>query len=275
MLPSSHLDVESQAFQSSQVRSASDILQMKLINRWLNKNVIVQKRQFVQARHGNIKDEYFFEKKVGQGGFGVVYKAKNRLTQKRVAIKAVHKSKITDMTGFIREYQILSKLDHPNILNIREIWEWEKMLFIVTDYCQGGDLFAYMLERNQLAEHEVSLLMNQCVGALNYLSQNGICHRDIKLENIMLQRDGDLANVKLIDFGLSRDIGASGTVKSLCSGTPFYIAPEVINRQVTTASDLWSLGVVMYVCLAGRLPFPGHTTDEIFSNVLKKDLRIF
>jgi len=84
-----------------------------------------------------------------------------------------------------------------------------------------------------------------------------------------------LSNLKLIDFGLSRDIGASGTVKSLCSGTPFYIAPEVINRQVTTASDIWSLGVVMYVCLSGKLPFPGHTTDEIFKNVLMKDLMIF
>ena len=109
VLPSSKLDIESQPFQSSQVRSTynilqPDILQQKLINKWLNKNVIVQKRLFLQARHGNIKDEYFFEKKVGQGGFGVVYKAKNRLTQKRVAIKAVHKSKVTDMTGFIREY---------------------------------------------------------------------------------------------------------------------------------------------------------------------------
>lgn len=90
------------------------------------------------------------------------------------------------MTGFIREYQLLSKLDHPNILNIREIWEWEKMLFIVTDFCQGGDLFSYMLERNQLDEQEVYILMKQCLSALNYLSENNICHRDIKLENIML-----------------------------------------------------------------------------------------
>lgn len=125
---------------------------------------------------------------------------------------------------------MLSKLDHPNILNIREIWEWEKMLFIVTDFCQGGDLFSYMLERNQLAEHEVSILLTQCLSALNYLSENNICHRDIKLENIMLQRSNDLSNIKIIDFGLSRDIGANSTVKSLCSGTPFYIAPEVINR---------------------------------------------
>ena len=133
MLPSSTLDLESHNFGSSQV--TSDLMQQKLINKWLNENVIVQKRLFLQARHGNIKEEYFFEKKIGQGGFGVVYKAKNRKTQKLVAIKAVHKRKISDLTNFIREYQTLSKLDHPNILNIKEIWEWDKMLFIVTDYC--------------------------------------------------------------------------------------------------------------------------------------------
>ena len=119
----------------------------------------MQKRLFLHARIGNIKDEYYFEKKVGEGGFGVVYKARNHLTKKRVAIKAVHKNKIQDVSGFIREYQIMSKLDHPNILNIREIWEWENMLFIVTDYCQGGDLFGFMLERNQLTENEVRVII--------------------------------------------------------------------------------------------------------------------
>lgn len=84
-----------------------------------------------------------------------------------------------------------------------------------------------------------------------------------------------MSNIKIIDFGLSRDISATSTVKSLCSGTPFYIAPEVINRQVTLASDLWSLGVVMYVCLAGKLPFTGQSTEEIFANVLSRDLNIF
>lgn len=120
----------------------------------------------------------------------------------------------------------------------------------------------------------MSILITQCLSALNYLGDNNICHRDIKLENIMLQRNNNLSNIKLIDFGLSRDIGANSTVKSLCSGTPFYIAPEVINQEVTYASDLWSLGVVMYVCLAGKLPFTGHTTQEIFSNVINKDLNI-
>lgn len=90
------------------------------------------------------------------------------------------------MAGFVREYQILAKLDHPNILNIREIWEWNNMLFIVTDFCDGGDLFSYILERNKIHEVEMAIIMRQILGTLNYLSSQGICHRDIKLENIML-----------------------------------------------------------------------------------------
>ena len=85
-----------------------------------------------------------------------MYKAKNKLTEKYVAIKAIYKNKIGDISGFVREYQILSKLDPPHILNIREIWEWNKMLFIVTDYCQGGDLFSYILERNTILEAEMA-----------------------------------------------------------------------------------------------------------------------
>ena len=175
------------------------------------------------------------------------------------------------MAGFVREYQILARLDHPNILNIREIWEWNKMLFIVTEFCDGGDLFSYMLERNKIHEVEMATIMRQLLGCLNYLAEQGICHRDIKLENIMLQNEKDVSIIKLIDFGLSKDLKA-GKQKSLVSGTPFYIAPEVINRIVTPASDIWSAGVVMYVCLTGRLPFPGNDIDEIFHAILNKDI---
>lgn len=88
----------------------------------------------------------------------------------------------------------------------------------------------------------------------------------------MLQNERDVSNIKLIDFGLSKDLKAGMKQKSLVSGTPFYIAPEVINRIVTPASDIWSAGVVMYVCLTGRLPFPGNDIDEIFHTILNKDI---
>ena len=107
----------------------------------------MRKQNFLQAKIGNIKEEYDFERKLGQGGFGVVFKAKNWLTKKNVAIKAIKKNVINDMISFMQEYKFLNKLDHPNILNIREIWQWKEMLFIVTDYCEGGDLFEHMLER--------------------------------------------------------------------------------------------------------------------------------
>ena len=138
------------------------------------------------ARVGNIKDEYYFEKKVGSGGFGVVYSAKNRLTNKRVAIKVVHKYKLNDVRIFKKEYGTLSKVDHPNIINLHEIWEWDKMLFIVTDYCYGGELFDHVLERNYLSEQDTRKVIKQCLSSLIYLKETGICHRDIKLENLML-----------------------------------------------------------------------------------------
>ena len=78
---------------------------------------------------------------------------------KRVAIKAIQKFKITDYNAFIKEYQILSRVDHPNIINVQEIWEWDKMLFIVTDYCYGGDLFEYLLERDRFEENETHVIM--------------------------------------------------------------------------------------------------------------------
>ena len=102
--------------------------------------------------------------------------------------------------------------------------------------------------------------MNQCLRALNYLNSKGVCHRDIKLENIMIFDNHSLQNIKLIDFGLSRQINFQvGKInindEGKCSGTPYYVAPEVISRKITTASDLWSIGVVMYQCLTGHLPF--------------------
>ena len=239
-------------------------LQNKLLRIWLQKNIFVNKKLFVNAKVGNIKDDYYFEKNVGNGAFGVVYRAKNRLTLKSVAIKAIQKFKISNYQAFIKEYTILSEIDHPNIVNIKEIWEWDKMFFLVTEFCNGGDLFSYTLERNVIAERDVEKIIKQCLSALIYLNQNDICHRDIKLENIMLQEVDDLSNIKIIDFGLSKDVKRNGQLKSLCSGSPFYIAPEVLQNEVSLACDIWSLGIVMYVCLTGKLLFMGESQDEIF-----------
>jgi serine/threonine protein kinase len=121
-------------------------------------------------------------------------------------------------------------LDHPNIVNIIEIWEWNKLFFIVTDYYPGGELSDILKARGYLEEFEVFKFMNQMVSVLMYLEENQISHRDIKLQNFLLKETNDLSNIKLIDFGLSKDLTYDNLVKNI-SGTPFYVAPEILNQQ--------------------------------------------
>ena len=121
-------------------------------------------------------------------------------------------------------------MDHPNIVNIIEIWEWNKLFFIVTDYYQGGELSDILKARGYLEEFEVFKFMNQMVSVLMYLEDNQISHRDIKLQNFLLKDKNDLLNIKLIDFGLSKDLTYDNLVKNI-SGTPFYVAPEILTQQ--------------------------------------------
>lgn len=136
---------------------------------------------------------------------------------------------MSNQQQFINECNILRKLDHPNIVNIIEIWEWNKLFFIVTDYYQGGELSDILKQRGYLEEFEVFKFMNQMVSVLMYLEDNQISHRDIKLQNFLLKEKMDLSNIKLIDFGLSKDLTYDNLVKNI-SGTPFYVAPEILNQ---------------------------------------------
>ena len=148
------------------------------------------------------------------------------------------------------------------------------MLFIVTDFCYGGDLFEYILERNKISEQEVYMVMKQCISAIVYIHTKNICHRDLKLENIMLQNIEDLTNLKLIDFGLSKNLQKNMTMKSMCSGSPLYIAPETIAGIVSLNCDMWSIGVVMYVLLTGKFPFQSESIEQIFDQIMTKPIDI-
>lgn len=102
------------------------------------------KAWFIQSRTGNIKDEYFFEKKLGSGGYGAVYLARNKNTGTRVAVKAMQKGKISDYESFRNEINILMQLDHPNIIKLHETWETDRICFLVTELCEGGELFFFI-----------------------------------------------------------------------------------------------------------------------------------
>lgn len=119
----------------------------------------MDKAWFIQSRQGNIKDHYFFEKKLGSGGYGAVYLAKHKLTGSRVAVKAMQKGRISDYESFKNEINILMQLDHPNIIKLHETWETERICFLVTELCEGGELFFYITKRKHLTESQAASIM--------------------------------------------------------------------------------------------------------------------
>ena len=230
----------------------------------------VTKTWFIDSKKGNIKNEYFFEKKLGTGGYGAVYLAKNKKTGNYVAVKAIQKLKIKDYESFITEMSILKGLDHPNIYKLYETWETDRIWFLSTEYWRGGELFYYIVKQDNkhVTEGEAALIMRQGLSALKYLHENNICHRDIKPENFLLYKEKDPDNIKLIDFGLAKKL-SENEIMSNPNGTAYYIAPEVLKGEYSMKCDIWSMGVVLFIMMWGRPPFKGKNNPEIINNVLK------
>ena len=164
------------------------------------------------------------------------------------------------------EITILKNLDHPNIIKYFETYENNKYFYIVMEYCAGGELFDVIAKKAQkegsFNESEAAEMMKKLLKAINHCHSQNIAHRDIKPENIMITEDGDL---KLIDFGLSKQV-KNKKMKTIV-GTPYYIAPEVLQGKYGLKCDIWSLGVIMYILLSGYLPFGGDNAKDIFQKV--------
>ena len=159
-------------------------------------------------------------------------------------------------------------LDHQNIVKLYEIYEDERHLSLVLEYCSGGELLDYLFDRHHLCEAEAAHFMHEIFSAVEYLHNQHICHRDLKLQNFMLDRKGPNAVIKLIDFGLSASCSSEENLLKTIVGSPLYIAPEIINKKPYDLScDLWSLGVILYLLLAGEPPFKGMNNREIFENI--------
>ena len=217
-------------------------------------NIKIDKASFVSYKTNNISQDYSLGKTLGEGSFGTVRKAVHKATKQERAIKILKKSG-QDEEKFFLEVNILSKLTHPNIMHIYEFYEDKANYYIVSELCKGGELFDMITEKGAFNEAEACPLMHQLMSA--------------KPENILLEdKNRDNPIIKLIDWGGARYFSKHKKMSKV-NGTPYYIAPEVLDGTYDEKCDIWSAGVIFYILLCGYPPFNGETDKEIMEAVKK------
>jgi len=221
---------------------------------------------------GKVEDSYELDKKkVGEGGFGSVRRARCRSTGKWRAVKSIARSAVPEAELLREEIDIMRLLDHPHIVRLSETFEDNCWVYIVMELCEGGELFNQIVQVHNFTEQTASSCTRQMLLSVNYLHQNLIMHRDLKPENFLLAADVPLeaATLKLIDFGFAKRMSPSKLCHTLC-GTLLYIAPEVLDERYTEKADIWSIGVIAYLMLSGQLPWKNPKNDDLLMQEVKR-----
>ena len=207
--------------------------------------------------------------KLGQGTFSKVCQGIHMPTGEKVAIKIMSKNQIKEKNDKIRiekEINIQKKLHHQNIVQQYAIIETESKIYIISEYCSGGELFDYIVSKRKLYEVEACRIYQQLISGLEYLHKQRICHRDLKPENLLFDSKH---NLKIADFGLSNDYH-KGKLSTPC-GSPCYAAPEMVTGKKYSGSsvDIWSSGIVLYTMVCGFLPFEDDNQNILFGKIAK------
>ncbi|KAK3004489.1 hypothetical protein RJ639_018752 [Escallonia herrerae] len=223
-----------------------------------------------------LMQRYDFGRLLGQGNFAKVYYGRNLKSGQSVAIKVIDKEKILKV-GLInqtkREISVMSLVKHPNILQLYEVMATKSKIYFVLEYAKGGELFN-KVAKGRLKEDIARKYFQQLISAVDFCHGRGVYHRDLKPENLLLDENGD---IKVSDFGLSALAECKrqdGLLHTTC-GTPAYVAPEVISRRGYDGAkaDIWSCGVILFVLLAGHLPFHDSNLMEMYRKISKADYK--
>ncbi|CAF2153404.1 BnaA01g24250D [Brassica napus] len=221
--------------------------------------------------------KYELGRRLGSGSFAKVHLARSIETNELVAIKIIDKKKTIDSNmepRIIREIDAMRRLrDHPNILKIHEVMATKSKIYIVMELASGGELFSKLLRRGRLPESTARRYFQQLASALQFSHRDGVAHRDVKPQNLLLDREG---NLKVSDFGLSAlpEHLQNGLLHTAC-GTPAYTAPEVISRRGYDGAkaDAWSCGVILFVLLVGEVPFDDSNIASMYRKIQRRDYK--
>ncbi|XP_013134290.1 PREDICTED: uncharacterized protein LOC106100100 [Papilio polytes] len=219
-----------------------------------------------------LKQRFDIVRKLGQGTYGKVQLGINKKTGQEVAIKTIKKCKIeseADLVRIRREVQIMSSVRHPNIVHIYEVFENSEKMILVMEYCSGGELYDYLSQKKVLEEEEARRLFRQIATAVYYCHIHKICHRDLKLENVLLD---DTGSAKIADFGLSNVFKETSLLSTFC-GSPLYASPEIVKGTpyIGPEVDCWSLGVLLYTLVYGAMPFDGSNFKRLVRQISNGD----
>ncbi|KAI9506715.1 kinase-like domain-containing protein, partial [Coemansia spiralis] len=224
-----------------------------------------------RERRGTNVGEFTVIKTLGKGTFSKVCMAEHRVTKRKYALKFIksrpphggnaekHNIRVE------REIKLLSILWHPNIVRLYDVVQHPKYTMIVMGYNSGGELLQLIRKRGRLHENEARMFFRQIVSAMDYTHRNCIIHRDLKLENVMLDHEN---RVHIIDFGFANTFEWDKQLDTFC-GSPFYAAPEMVGSIKYTGPevDIWSMGIILFFLLCGRTPFEGEKLVEIYAKI--------
>lgn len=221
-------------------------------------------------RDGTVEEVYTLGAELGRGATSVVYRCEEKQTQKPYAVKVLKKT--IDKKIVRTEIGVLLRLSHPNIIELKEIFETDTDISLVLELVTGGELFDRIVERGYYSERDAAHVIKQILEAVAYLHENGVVHRDLKPENLLYADLSLDAPLKIADFGLSKIIDDQVTMKTVC-GTPGYCAPEILRGNAYGPEvDMWSVGVILYILLCGFEPFFDPRGDQyMYSRILNCD----
>ena len=269
---------ENPQFHNTTIDILNDSVAKMKIKRLISKKVqdnpemvFVDYKTFIKGKpYSELNKEYKQGISIGEGGFGKVTTIIHKKTGQLRAMKLIKKSQ---EFGF-DEVENLMLLNHPNIMKLYEYFYEKDNIYIIMEYIRGDELFNKINEIHKFTEETAAIIIKSIFQGIAYCHSLGIVHRDIKPENILVpsgKGNVDYTLLKIIDFGAS--VLKKGEKKfTFRFGTPYYIAPEVLNQSYDEKCDIWSIGIILYLLLTGTVPFNGNNDDEIWKKIISEEI---